>query len=205
MRVDRITREPLDGDPDGFSPRPPFATDTVVSANPKVSAAWFLGATDGNFTKLRGAAGTGIRPPDAFEIAFTDNPSLKPERSQSVEVGVDQALLDGRGWSKPRCSSIDYDDLIVAVGSFSGSSRYRTDNISNARARGLELAGTARVPRSGLRGGSLQIRVGYTFLDTEVLAVDDERLAPPPFTVGDPLLRRPDHQFSADVSSPPGR
>ena len=54
-------------------------------------------SSDGNFTKIRGAAGTGIRPPDAFEIAFTDNPSLKPERSSSVEAGVDQALFDGRG------------------------------------------------------------------------------------------------------------
>ncbi len=199
IRVDRITREPLDGDADAFSPRPPFASDTVVSANPKVSAAWFLGATDGNFTKLRASAGTGIRPPDAFEIAYTDNPSLKPERSKSFDVGVEQALLDGRGLAEATVFFNNYDDLIVATGSFSGSSQYRTDNISNARARGFELAGTARVPLSGLRGGSLQIRVGYTRLATEILAVDESGSAPPPFMVGDRLLRRPDHQFSADV------
>ena len=87
VRVERITREALAGDTDGFPPRPPFDDDTVVSANPKVSAAWFLTSADGNFTKMRGAAGTGIRPPDAFELAFTDNPSLKPERSRSFEAG----------------------------------------------------------------------------------------------------------------------
>ena len=132
----------------------------MVSANPKVSAAWFLGATDGNYTKVRGSAGTGIRPPDAFEIAYTDNPSLEPERSKSFDVGVEQALFDGRGLVEATVFFNNYDDLIVATGSFSGSSQYRTDNISNARARGVELAGTARVPLSGLRGGSLQIRVG---------------------------------------------
>ena len=41
------------------------------------------------------AGGTGIRPPDAFEIAFTDNPGLKPERSNSVEFGVTQTLAGG--------------------------------------------------------------------------------------------------------------
>ena len=199
IRVDRITREPLDGDVDAFSPRPTFASDTVVSANPKVSAAWFLGATDGNYTKVRGSAGTGIRPPDAFEIAYTDNPSLEPERSKSFDAGVEQALFGGRGLAEATVFFNNYDDLIVATGSFSGSSQYRTDNISNARARGFELAGTARVPLRGLGGGSLQIRVGYTRLATEILAVDESGSAPPPFVVGDRLLRRPDHQFSADV------
>ena len=89
IRVERITREPLAGDADAFAPRPPFDSDTVVSPNPKVSAAWFVRANDGNYTKVRGSAGTGIRPPDAFEIAFTDNPSLKPERSRTFDIGVD--------------------------------------------------------------------------------------------------------------------
>jgi hypothetical protein len=60
---------------------------------------------DGNFIKIRGAVGTGIRPPDAFDIAFTDNPSLA-ERSTSAEVGVDQALCGGLAPSRPRSSSI---------------------------------------------------------------------------------------------------
>jgi outer membrane cobalamin receptor len=199
IRVDRITREPLDGDADAFSPRPPFERDTVVSSNPKVAAAWFLGATDGNFTKVRASAGTGIRPPDAFEIAFTDNPSLEPERSRSFDAGVEQALVGGRGLIEATVFFNNYDDLIVATGSFSGSSQYRTDNISNARARGFELAATGRAPLSGVRGGSLQVRVAYTRLATEILAVDDNGSAPPPFAVGDRLLRRPDHGFSADV------
>lgn len=197
VRADRIERSPLDADPDGFSPRPAMADDTVVSVNPKVSAAWIARPDSGTSTKIRGAAGTGIRPPDGFELSSTDNPSLKPERSRSFEAGVDQALADGRVLATATWFQNNYDDLLVAVGSFSQASRYRTDNIANARARGIELAGTTRV-KTG-RESDLQVRLGYTFLDTDVLAVDQSGAAPPPFAVGDPLIRRPRHQFSADA------
>jgi outer membrane receptor protein involved in Fe transport len=50
----------------------------------------------------------------------------------------------------------------------------------------------------------LRGRVGYTFLDSEILAVDRDRQAPPPFAVGDPLLRRPRHQVSIDASATAG-
>lgn len=200
LRVDDIRRNALEGDPNGFAPRPPFAADTVVSANPKISAAWFVRSASGSFTKLRGAAGTGIRPPDGLEIAFTDNPSLKPERSVSAEAGVDQALADGRVLVEATGFFNRYDDLIVAVGSFSGVSRYRTDNISNARSRGLELAGTARARIAAATPVDLELHVAYTWLDTEVLAVDRSGSAPSPFTVGDPLLRRPRQQLSTHVS-----
>ena len=61
--------------------------------NPKVSAAWFLDLPDGpTWTKIRPGAGTGIKPPTAFDIAFTDNPGLKPERSRSFELGVEHAF-----------------------------------------------------------------------------------------------------------------
>ena len=46
---------------------------------------------------------------------------------------------------------------------------------------------------------NLQARIGYTFLDTDILAVDAAADAPPPFKPGDPLLRRPRHQWSLDV------
>ena len=52
--------------------------------NPKIAASFAV--TDR--TRLRGSFGAGIRPPDAFEIAFTDNSGLKPERSKSGEFGL---------------------------------------------------------------------------------------------------------------------
>jgi outer membrane receptor protein involved in Fe transport len=203
VRIDRIARSLLEADPDGFSARPLLGSDTVVSANPKISAAWFVRDATGTFTKLRASAGTGIKPPTGSEIASTDNPSLKPERSRSVEGGVDQALAGGRALVEATAFINNFDDLIVAVGSFKESSRYRTDNIANARTRGLELGfGTRTRPASGV---DLQTRTAYTFLDTEVLAVDRAGTAPPPFKVGDPLLRRPRHVVSASVLMTAGR
>ncbi|HET7218335.1 MAG TPA: TonB-dependent receptor [Vicinamibacterales bacterium] len=205
VRIERITRHALDGDATAFSPRPPFADDTVISANPKVSAAWYLTSDGGNFTKVRASAGTGIRPPDAFEIAFTDNPSLQPERSKSFEAGLDRAFLAGRALIEATAFFNNFDDLIVATGSLGGTSRYRTDNISNARSRGLEIAGTGRARLAALGAAHVQIRVAYTLLGTKILAVDDSGAAPPPYTVGDRLLRRPKHQFSADAAIEAGR
>jgi outer membrane cobalamin receptor len=199
VRIERITRQALPGNDTGFSPRPAFDDDTVVSTNPKIAAAWYARPDSANSTKLRASAGTGIRPPDAFDIAFTDNPSLKPERSRSFDFGVDQGLFDGRALIETTAFFNTYDDLIVATGSFAGSSSFRTDNISNARSRGLEIAGTARGRLGTNRSAGLQVRIAYTLLDTEILAVDQSTTAPPPFTVGDRLLRRPRHQFSADV------
>ena len=62
--------------------------DRVVSTNPRIGAAWYVRPGAGSSTKLRAAAGTGIRPPDAFEIAFTDNPALKPERIDHIVMAV---------------------------------------------------------------------------------------------------------------------
>jgi vitamin B12 transporter len=50
----------------------------------------------------------------------------------------------------------------------------------------------------------VQARVAYTFVDSEVLAVDQSAAAPPPFSVGDPLLQRPRHQLSLDVAATAG-
>jgi outer membrane receptor protein involved in Fe transport len=133
-----------------------------------------------------------LRPPDAFELTFTDNPALKPERSRSFEVGVTQALAGGLVTFDATTFFNEYDDLIVSVGRLSDISRYRTDNISNARSRGVEFAAAWR---GGMRA---QLRGTYTFLDAEILAIDRTDQAPPPYQVGDRLLRRPAHQGSLD-------
>ena len=202
-RGERIRRTALAASPSAFSARPAFPDDTVTSINPKVTAAWTVvpdGAAHGSSTRLRAAAGTGIRPPDAFEIAFTNNPGLKPERSRSVEAGVTQTLGRGKVQVDATWFQNTYDDLIISVGRLSASSRFTTDNIANARARGAELALAWRPTMA------FSARSTFTWLDTEVLAVDGAAgQAAPPFKVGDRLLRRPRHQGSADVIWTRGR
>ena len=193
-RAEHIKREPL------ATNASELAVDTVVSVNPKVTVSWLLGPQLPSmgahvWTRVHASAGTGIRPPDIFEIAFTDNPGLKPERSKSVDVGVTQVLAGGRVQLDATTFFNEYDDLIIAVGRLSGVSRFRTDNISNARARGIELASTWRGTRA------LALRASYTFLDTEIRGIDGlQGQTQPPFHVGDPLLRRPTHQGSFGVT-----
>lgn len=202
VRLEDIRRDAIPALNDRYSPRPAMAADRVTSVNPRAALAFYLRQDPRSQTKLRASAGTGIKPPDGFDLAYTDNPSLKPERTRSVEAGIEQGLASGRALVEATYFRNTFDDLIVAVGRFAQSSRYRTDNISNARARGVELAGTTRGRAAAM---DLQARVTYTFLDSEILAVDRAGTAPPPFKAGQPLLQRPRHQWGLDLSATQGR
>jgi outer membrane receptor protein involved in Fe transport len=208
VRVENIHRDPVGALNDPYNPRPAMDADTVTSANPRIGAAFYARTSRGSETKLRGSFGTGIRPPDAFELAYTDNPALKPERSRSTELGVEQAFAAGHASVDAAWFHNTFDDLIVAVGQFVESSRYRTDNISNARAKGLELGATARHHLAAHQGppyADLQVRLSYTFLDTEILAVDNAAAVAAPFTVGQSLINRPRHLWAIDAAMTHGR
>ena len=195
-RIERIERSALEPDPFSFSPRPALDADVVWSVNPKVSATWFVKPpADGASTKLRIGAGTGIKPPTAFDIAFTDNPGLKPERSRSFDAGIEHTFAASTLTADATFFANRYDDLIVTVSSpFTGSSRYRTDNIANARARGLEVGARWRPT------GAVSVRGAWTWLSTEILGVDGAAgAAPRPYQVGDPLVRRPKQQASLEL------
>jgi outer membrane cobalamin receptor len=198
LRVEDILRGGVEGDPLSFSPRAALPEDRVVSPNPRAAVSYYLRTSDasgGNWSRVHASAGTGIRAPDAFEIAFTDNPGLAPERSRSLEAGFEQALAGGLVIADATWFLNRYDDLIVAVGrSMQDYSRYRTDNIANARAQGVEASLAVRTRRG------LEARASYAFADTAVLALDHAPgVAPAPFAVGDPLLRRPRHQVNVDL------
>lgn len=199
VRGERIRRDAIVGDPSASSPRPALPGQTVVSLNPKVAAAWTIG-DDGSartfgWTRLHAAAGTGIRPPDVFETFFTDNGALEPERSRSVEAGVTQAIAQGALQVSATGFHNRYDNLIVAVGRLTAASRYRTDNIANARSQGVELSAAWRPV------AAISLRAAYTFLDTEILGVDGfSDQAPAPYRVGESLLRRPRHDASFDAA-----
>jgi outer membrane receptor protein involved in Fe transport len=173
--------------------RPAFPERSERSVNPKVAASLGLGSG----VRLHGSAGTGIRPPDGFEIAFTNNPALEPEQTRSFDAGAELRLASGRlsldaTWFENR-----YDNLIVVLGrGASGLSRYSSDNLDNARSRGLELSWSASPLRGLILSGS------YTYLATEILALDGDRAGAlrSPFRVGQSLTRRPGHTLFQSVT-----
>ena len=87
--------------------------------NPRVAAAYMLreshgGAMDG--TRLHASFGTGIRPPDGFNLAFTNNPHLKPETSISFDAGIEQRFFQGKAVLDATYFNNHFKDQIVTLG-----------------------------------------------------------------------------------------
>jgi outer membrane receptor protein involved in Fe transport len=167
---------------DGYS-RPFFPPNTVSRANPKIS----IGYLPAKRTRLHASFGTGIRPPNGFELAFTDNPQLKPERTRSVDAGIEQTLFHDYLRLDATYFYNRYYDLIVSLGgTLTSLSHYQTANLANSRAQGSEFSATLRPARS------LYVTGSYTLLETRILSVEGtSNAAPLPFQVGQQLTRRP--------------
>ena len=127
--------------------------------------------------KLRAAAGGAFRSPTSGELyyPFSGNPDLKPERSASVEAGVDVALAAALT-AESTLFRNEIRDLIQYV-----PQSYTNENVGRARTQGVEAALRGEI------GGGFFARVSYTYLDATDL------------DTGLPLLRRPKNRASATV------
>ena len=177
--------------------RPYIPESSVTKANPRISAAYL--AHDENSTstfggtRIHGSFGTGIRPPDGFELAFTDNPRLKPEKNVSFDVGIEQSLFATRAVIDFTYFLNRFDDQIATVGG-ADLSTYQSDNLKNSRAQGFEIAFRVNPIQS------LELAGQYSFVDSSVLALDGSSQANSPYEVGQPLLRRPRHSASYSIT-----
>lgn len=109
-----------------------FGSDQVFDA----SAAYFLEQLG---LKLRGGWGQGFRVPTLNELFFPNfgNPNLGPEKSQTFEWGVDQALFQNKvNWSGTAFRT-DYKNLIQTVRVTPTTSQPL--NVGKARVDGVEL------------------------------------------------------------------
>jgi outer membrane cobalamin receptor len=179
---------------DGFS-RPFFPASDISRVNPKVAAGYVVGET-----RLHSSFGIGVRPPSGFELAFTNNPSLKPERTRSVDAGIEQKLFSGKLLLDGTYFYNRYYDLIVTLGgSLTSLSHYKSANLANSQAQGAEFSAKLRPARWMFVSGS------YTLLETRILSLDGSNQAPLPFAVGQPLTRRPEHSGSFVTTFTRGR
>jgi outer membrane cobalamin receptor len=177
------------GDATAFTPRPAFAAHTDTRLNPRLAAAYLAPRGE----RLHASWAQGIRPPGGSDLAFTTNPALKPERVESYDFGVEQRLLRDRLSLDATWFHNRYRDLITSLGgSLAVLSHFTTDNLSNAKAQGTELSAQLR-PVSWI-----SLRGAYTWLDTELLALDgSSNLVQRYYTAGQELPRRPRHLGSA--------
>lgn len=189
VRADDIRTSALPADQ--FGARPPIPASSLVQVDPHLSMAWLArraSRTSDTIGALRlhASFGTGIRVPNGFELAFTNNPQLKPERSLSFDVGAEQRLLgDHAALELTYFYNRFKDQIVVLGGSLTNLSTFTSANLGNARAQGVEASLRVR-PRAALR-----LEAGYTFLPTSILALEGASQALEPFAVGQPLLRRP--------------
>lgn len=188
FRTDEILAVP-------FSHVDRFPATSILSANPKASVAYFLrpqSIVGISYVRLHGSFGTGIRAPNGFELAFTSNPKLSPERTVSFDLGAEVS-----GWNSRALFDLTYfynrfkDQIVTLGGDLRQLSTFSSDNLGNARAQGIELMLTLQ-PTSKLRLGGQ-----YTFLESTILSLDGAPgRAQAVFKVGDPLIRRPRHTGS---------
>jgi outer membrane receptor protein involved in Fe transport len=187
VRVDVIDTGSLAAD-EVDAGRPFLPAASVTKVNPRLSAAFLAHQSDDGFfgvTRLHGSFGTGIRPPDGFELGFTNNPDLKPEKSISVDAGIEQRFAHDRAVLDVTYFYNGYRDQIVSTGDFPDLSTFMSANLAKSRAYGIESSLRLRPFRS------LEIMGEYTWLNTAILALDGATESQFPFVVGQPLLRRP--------------
>jgi outer membrane cobalamin receptor len=185
VRVDDIQTDsvPVNGN----AGQPGIPANTLAKVTPRISAAYVgrQGDGDGFFggTRLHASFGTGFRAPDGFELAYTDNPDLKPEESISYDAGVEQRMAQDRAVFDVTYFYNKFKDQIVSTGNL--PSNFDSENIGKSRAWGLETSVRIHPFRSFEFSGS------YTWMNTAILALDGFTEPIDPFSVGEPLLRRP--------------
>ena len=100
------------------------------------------------------SAGTGIKEPtmlESFSLSpfFRGNPDLKPERSRSVEVGVEQRFADDRAKVELTCFDNRFRDIIsLRTNPLTFEGQYF--NVGDTHARGVEL-GVEAAPHPAVR------------------------------------------------------
>jgi outer membrane receptor protein involved in Fe transport len=202
LRVDDLRTHSLP--PGAFGSRPFLPASSITKVNPRASVAYLaregIGGTWLGATRLHGSFGTGIRAASGFELAFTNNPVLKPEKSVSFDAGVEQRFYSDRAVLDLTYFYNRFEDQIVTLGgSLTNLSTFTSANLGNARAQGAELSFRFRPTRS------LQVQTEYTLLDTSILALENTSIALSPFRVGQPLPRRPRNSAFYNVTWEHGR
>ena len=144
--------------------------------------------------RLRAGLGTAFREPsfvESFDTPFsTANPSLRPERTTSWEVGIerpfgaDRVTVGGTYFQQRFVDLIDY--RFAASGS-------TYENIARARADGGEIEVRTAPERR------ISADASYTFLSTRVLRRGFSTSSLATLVEGGPLLRRPRHSASAGI------
>ena len=140
-------------------------------------------------TRLRGSAGTGFRAPTFNDLFFPDfgNPNLRPERSQTWDVGIDQNLWQNRIRLKATWFATHFTDAITCCVVLPTAPFGGPVNAGKARSKGVEASGEIDILPN------LVLSFMYTYTDTDNLST------------GRPLARIPRNSGSTGLTWEPLR
>jgi vitamin B12 transporter len=150
-----------------------------------------------NGVRLHASAGRGLVQPSYFELfarsfGYEGNPSLRPERNQSFDIGATVPLLDGRGAIDVTLFHEVLEGEITEVLLGTGPDGFARLGFENAdgesERQGVEVGGSLQAT------DALSLRLAYTYLDAEG---ED----------GSVELQRPRHELGLGATwmSPDGR
>ena len=127
------------------------------ATNAEVSASYLIAATG---TRLVANWGQGFKAPTIFQLTFAccgfeADPTLRPERANAWEAGVRQSFLNNKVSFAATYFDQHTEDLII----FTYTAGYQ--NVSRARAKGLELSLTADLSES------LSLDANYTYTSSK--------------------------------------
>jgi outer membrane cobalamin receptor len=170
-----------------------------TAAVPRASIAYAAREASGwlGDTKLKASAGQGVKEPtvlQSFSLSpwFLGNPDLAPERSRTLEAGIEQRLAHGRAKVELTWFDNRFRNQITTLTTSFNPYRSQYFNVGESRARGAEL-GLDVVPARAIRG-----RLGYTFLDSEIVqSASSDNVV---FQQGQWLFHRPRHSAFAELS-----
>jgi len=146
-------------------------------------------------TRVIGSVGTGFKEPTFYQNFATGfvqgNPDLKPEHSQSWEIGLEQRVGSRAATARVTYFNQRFRDLIDYDGGSTGANYL---NVPEATSNGVEVGLDAPLGRAARLGGS------YTWLDASVTKGGASASPAAQFVAGEPLLRRPKHSASATLA-----
>ena len=133
-------------------------------------------------TKIKGAIGRGIKNPTLFELFgssnnFVANPNLKPERTESWELGFEQSFLK----DKLKLDVVYFDNQVKDLISGSGTT---STNIAGVSIHGVEFSVKTRPLKN------VDVIANYTWMTSEQKSGAD---------VGSVLVRRPKHKANVNL------
>ena len=166
---------------------------------PRGTATVYLrqGGARAGATKISSSVGKGIKEPTVLQSfspapSFLGNPNLLPERSRTIDAGIEQRLAGDRVKLELTWFDNRYRNIISTRTLSFSPFRSQYFNIGLTRARGAELSGDVALV-SGIRA-----RAGYTFTDSKILESTSEFSAA--FAVDNWAFRRPRHSGFVDLS-----